>query len=76
MCLAIPAQIKSIEGAYGEAMYLGVVQRVNIELIESPSAGDYILIHAGFAIEKIDEDGYVELERIMRCLLEECDSYE
>lgn len=76
MCLAVPAKIKSIQGAYGDVLYLGVVQRVNIELIESPRIGDYILVHAGFAIEKIDKDGYVELQRIMSYLLEECDGYE
>ena len=54
MCLAVPARIVSIDKIHAWVETLGVRQRVNIQLIDSPIPGDYILVHAGFAIEKID----------------------
>ncbi len=58
MCLAVPARIVSIEKLHAWAETMGVRQRVNIHLIDSPVPGDYILVHAGFAIEKIDSEQF------------------
>lgn len=54
MCLAVPARIVSIDEIHAWAETMGVRQKVNIQLIDSPVPGDCILVHAGFAIEKID----------------------
>lgn len=56
MCLAVPARIISINKIHALVETMGVRQRVNILLIDSPVPGDYILIHAGFAIERIEPE--------------------
>ena len=50
MCYAIPAKILEINGETAKVDYGGVMKNVNICLLESLKIGDYILIHAGFAI--------------------------
>jgi hydrogenase expression/formation protein HypC len=71
MCLAVPAKIKKIlenrEYAivdYGD----GITRKVNISLV-NVSQGDYVVVHAGFAIEKIDEDKAMETINIFREIL-------
>lgn len=54
MCLAVPAKIITVDNIHAWTETMGVGQKVNIQLIDSPMVGDYILVHAGFAIEKID----------------------
>lgn len=54
MCLAIPAKITRIEKNMAEVDINGVKRKADVRLIENLRIGDYILIHAGFAIEKID----------------------
>lgn len=54
MCLAIPMKIKSISGEFAEVETAGLTRRVNIQMLPGAKAGDYILVHAGFAIEKVD----------------------
>jgi hydrogenase assembly chaperone HypC/HupF len=65
MCLAIPARIISIrknnmEGC-ASVEIMGVENEVNIQLIEQPRAGDFVLVHAGCAIQKISPEyfGYL-----------------
>lgn len=55
MCLAIPFQLVQIEGssAIGEAA--GVQRKIRIDFIREPKVGDYVIVHAGFAIEKMNE---------------------
>ncbi len=56
MCLAVPMKIISIssDGSTGSADFDGVKRDVNLSLIENPCIGDYVIIHAGFAIEKFN----------------------
>ena len=55
MCLAIPLRIKSIEGNTAVCESMGMSRKVRIDFIESPEVGDYVIVHAGFAIEKLNE---------------------
>lgn len=71
MCLAVPARIVTIDKNHAWAETMGVRQRINIQLIESPVPGDFILIHAGFAIEKIDPEYYQFLNRTLSEMLNE-----
>lgn len=64
MCLAVPAKIKSIDGNMAYADMFGIEKIVDIELIENPHRDDYILVHAGFAIEKINMEYYDYLQQI------------
>ncbi|MBR6839257.1 MAG: HypC/HybG/HupF family hydrogenase formation chaperone [Oscillospiraceae bacterium] len=55
MCLAIPLQLVEINGktAVGEAM--GMRREIRVDFIDQPRIGDYVIVHAGFAIERLPE---------------------
>jgi hydrogenase expression/formation protein HypC len=56
MCLAIPALVKSIDGAAAQVEVGGVTRRVSILLTPEVNVGDYVLLHTGYAISSIDKD--------------------
>lgn len=60
MCLAVPMKLIQFEGVNGVVESDGVIMDVNIMLIEEPKIGDYLIIHAGFAIQKLDEKEALE----------------
>lgn len=66
MCLAVPARIMTIDDQHAKADTMGFEHRVNILLIEDVRPGDYVLVHAGFAIQKIDKAQHYELETIIK----------
>ena len=55
MCLGIPGKLIDIEGTKGTISYGGAKRVINLSLIEDPLVGEYVIVHAGFAIEKLDE---------------------
>lgn len=56
MCLAIPAQISELhEGNMATVDILGVTREISVDLTPSVQVEDYVLVHAGFAIEVVDE---------------------
>lgn len=65
MCLSIPAKILSISGSMAEVSAGGSVFKAGIQMIEDARPGDYILLHAGFAIQKISEEEALETIRII-----------
>jgi hydrogenase expression/formation protein HypC len=71
MCLAIPGVIIALDN-YDSALIdiLGLESKVNIQLIENLKVGDYVLIHAGCAIQKIDKDYFEELQKIFQSILD------
>jgi hydrogenase assembly chaperone HypC/HupF len=57
MCLAIPSRIISIENLFAMIDVFGARKKVSLMLMpEEPHVGDYVLVHAGFAIQKVDRD--------------------
>jgi len=57
MCLAIPMKIETMNPDQScVASAAGVEREVNLMLLEDPRPGEYVIVHAGFAIEKLDED--------------------
>ena len=75
MCLAIPGKIVEIvdeENQIAKVEVGGVRRNVNIGMLDDTRVGDYVLIHVGFAMSKIDEK---EAEETLK-LLEELGSYE
>ena len=56
MCLAVPAKVVSIEGSVANVDMMGNSSCADISLLEKVSVGDYIMVHAGFAIQKYDEE--------------------
>lgn len=55
MCLAVPMRIIEVKGDEGFVESSGLKQKVNFSLIKSPKIGEYVLLHAGFAIERVKE---------------------
>jgi len=62
MCLGIPARILKVDGDHALADFGGASKEVNVALIEGPKAGDRVLIHAGFAIQKIGKKRFSEIK--------------
>lgn len=60
MCLAIPLKLIEVDGknAVGEAM--GMTRAVRVDFIREPKIGDYVIVHAGFAIERLPEEQAME----------------
>jgi hydrogenase expression/formation protein HypC len=64
MCLAIPGKVRKIfDDRTAEIEIGGIVKNASLELIPQVSVGDYVLLHAGFAIEVIDQGKALEIFR-------------
>ncbi len=68
MCLGIPFKILTIEGkeAFGE--YNGLKQKFRTDLMDNPLVGDYVMVHAGFAIEKMSQDDAKKTLEVLKAL--------
>jgi len=66
MCLAIPVKVIKVEKDLAEVDMAGVKREVNVRFLEDVRVGDYILVHAGFAIEKINEQEAQETLRLLK----------
>jgi len=66
MCLSIPAQIVSINGSMAEVSAGGTIFKAGLQMIEDVTVGDYILLHAGFAIQKISEEDAAETLKLLK----------
>ena len=63
MCLAIPMKVVSIENNSAHVSSGGVETQVSIDLTPEAAVGDYVIVHAGFAIQRLDaEDALATLE--------------
>ena len=60
MCLAVPLKLIEIDGknAVGESM--GMQRKLRVDFIPEPKIGDYVIVHAGFAIERLPEEQALE----------------
>jgi hydrogenase expression/formation protein HypC len=68
MCLAIPGKVVSIYDNVGEVDFGGVKKRVNISMVEV-DVGGWVIVHAGFAIQTMDEEEARETLRLWEELL-------
>jgi hydrogenase expression/formation protein HypC len=66
MCLAIPARIKSIQNQMATIDMEGTQRDVSLLLLEDARIGDFVIVHAGFAIHKIDEHEAMESLKVLR----------
>ena len=73
MCLAVPAEIKKIEGHMATVDYGGVRRTANIPLVEA-KVGDFVIVHAGYAIQVMDRDEAEKTLDIFREMLDQEDS--
>ena len=53
MCLAIPLQITEINGKDAIGERSGIRRKIRLDFIENPQVGEYVIVHAGFAIERM-----------------------
>ncbi len=65
MCLSIPAKIESIKGEYAMVSFGGNRYRAGLQLLDDVGVGYYILLHAGFAIQKLDREEADETLRLI-----------
>ncbi len=70
MCLAVPAKIVSLSGMTAEVETGGVTKKVSTDLVPEVRINDYVLVHAGFAIQVIDEQEAVETLKLFQEILE------
>lgn len=72
MCLAMPMKILSIDETLARCEAGGLTQEIRIDFITDAKPGDYVMVHAGFAIEKMSEKEALEnmelLEEIKHAL--------
>ncbi|MBX9894514.1 MAG: HypC/HybG/HupF family hydrogenase formation chaperone [Nitrosomonas sp.] len=55
MCLAIPAYIEQLTGEnYAIVNMSGIRKEISLELVDNAAPGDYVVVHAGFALQKLD----------------------
>lgn len=71
MCLGIPAKVTQVDDSrQGRVDYLGTKVRVDFSLLEEVRPGDWVIIHAGFAISKLDEEEAQETLSLLREITE------
>jgi hydrogenase expression/formation protein HypC len=67
MCLAIPSKIVEIdENNFGIIDVAGSRKRVSLMMLEEPQIGDYVIVHSGFAMRKVDEAAAKESLKILK----------
>ena len=66
MCLAIPSKIIKIEDNVATIDVEGVKRKVSLLLLEDAMVGEYVIVHAGFAIQRIDEAAAMETLNLLR----------
>ena len=70
MCLAIPMQVESIDGDMAIVAVAGTRREASVSLLDKVEVGDYVLVHAGFAIRVLDEAEAEETARLLNELAE------
>ncbi len=65
MCLAIPMKIRKINADFAEVESGRLLRNINIQMLPGLKIGDYVLVHAGFAIQKVDPRRAKETLRIV-----------
>lgn len=78
MCLAVPLMIKEINENEAVAERDGVSRKIRVDFIKEPRVGDYVMVHAGFAIERVSAEqamedlaAAAEVEQVLKEMYEE-----
>ena len=74
MCLAIPMQVVRIEGRRGVVCFSGVELEIALDLVEEVAEGDYVIVHAGYAIKAMSAEEARETLAIFERLEESWES--
>jgi hydrogenase expression/formation protein HypC len=73
MCVAVPGKVIEIDDTRGKVDILGNVVEADLGLLDSPAVGDYVIVHAGFAIQRVEEDDARERQDLWREILAQYD---
>ncbi len=65
MCLAIPGKIIKINSQLATVEFRGVQKEINISIVDV-KVGDYVMVHAGFAIEKMENENVKEIKKYLK----------
>lgn len=71
MCLAIPMQVKAVEGSEAVVTQGGTELRVRTDLLDAVEVSDYVLVHAGFALQVVDPQEAMATLAMLRQMAEE-----
>lgn len=66
MCLGIPVKIVEINENKGTAEFAGLRRDIHLDLLEDVRIGDYVILHAGFAIQRLNEEEAEETLKILK----------
>ena len=72
MCLAIPGKVISMNDSHAEVDIMGVRKTVSILLVDNLNVGDKVMVHAGFAISKIEDEYYNFINDTLQEMLGDC----
>ncbi len=70
MCLAVPMKIVAIDGPVAQVEEAGVRREARIDFLEDAAIGDYVIVHAGVAIQKMSPEEAAETLRLMELLID------
>ena len=70
MCVAVPGKILEIDGHFALVDFNGAKRKVIISLVKNPEIGQYVIVHAGYAIEVMDEEQAREALNIFEEIIE------
>ena len=56
MCLAVPLRLTKIDGNDGIGEYGGIGRKIRLDFLDAPKPGEYVMVHAGFAIERLEKE--------------------
>ena len=74
MCIAIPSRIVQIHDNMATIDVDGVQRETSLLLLEDAHVGDYVIVHAGFAIQRLDEEAALETLRLLRMAADNYDA--
>jgi hydrogenase expression/formation protein HypC len=66
MCLSIPGKVVEIDGNMAKASVGGTIVNAGLHMVDDVKVGDYILIHTGFALQKISEEEALETLKLIK----------
>jgi hydrogenase expression/formation protein HypC len=70
MCVAVPGKVIEIRGSRGTVDILGNTVEADLSLLRDPAPGEYVIVHAGFAIQRLDERAAQETLELFREIAE------
>lgn len=70
MCLAVPMKVMAIAGPLAEVEDRGVRRQVRVDLVDDVAVGEYVIVHAGVAIDRLDQEEAKETLRLLEEMLE------